>query len=291
MPSCRPSQRGAKTGSGSDHGSTGKEASSGKPKASAVGKAPTNTKPPAIAGTPQSGALVECEDGGWSGGASYRYQWTRDGVPISGATSPTYKIRTDDEGSTIRCAVTASSRTGAQRSKSSAPVVVPVPTVVGCPAATGQLEGTTIGLVTLGMTQAQAQAAYVDSSDHGRPYEDFFCLTPVGIRVGYASPKLLATLPSAAARTYAGHVVWISTANPRYAVDGIRPGATLADAAATFRLSPKFVVGLNDWYLAPFGTATAVFKVRHGIVEEVGIGDAALTRTQTQQLGFLTSFW
>ena len=266
-------------------------APSGQTKGSAVGKAPTNMKAPAVAGPPRSDAVLRCKRGAWRGSVGYRYRWTRDGVPIAGATAPTYVVKTSDEGSAIRCAVTASSHTGARRTTSSAPVVVPVPTVIGCPAATGRIEGATIGLVTLGMTQAQARAAYIDSSDHGRPYEDFFCLTPIGIRVGYASPKLLSTLPTAQASSYAGHVIWISTANPRYAVDGIRSGATLANAAAIFTLSPKFVVGLNDWYLAAFGTTTAVFKVRNGIVDEVGIADAALTRTPAQKLAFLTSFW
>jgi hypothetical protein len=63
------------------------------------------------------------------------------------------------------------------------------------PAATGKLSGTTLGLVRLGITRARARRAYAHSSDRGKKYEDFFCLTPIGVRIGYASPALLKTLP------------------------------------------------------------------------------------------------
>jgi hypothetical protein len=35
---------------------------------------------------------------------------------------------------------------------------------------------------------------------------------------------------------------------------------------------------------------SAVLKVRHGFVEEIGIGDRSLTRTPAAQQTFLTSF-
>jgi hypothetical protein len=151
--------------------------------------------------------------------------------------------------------------------------------------------GSTLGLVTLGMTREQAHRAYHDSHDRGRPYEDFFCLTPDGIRVGYASPKVLAAIPTAQRDAYTDRVIWISTANARYGIDGIRPGAKLADAAARLKLGRVFVVGLNDWYLAAVGDVTAVLKIRDGIVQEIGIGDSSLTVTRAAQLAFLTSFW
>jgi hypothetical protein len=46
----------------------------------------------------------------------------------------------------------------------------------------------------------------------------------------------------------------------------------------------------NDWYLAPASAATAVLKVRHGVIEEIGIGVKQLTQGRKAQRTFLTSF-
>jgi hypothetical protein len=171
-----------------------------------------------------------------------------------------------------------------------APVSVPFGPRLGCPAPTGRLSGPTLGLVKLGMTRAQVRRAYVHSSDRGRHYEDFFCLTPIGVRVGYASPGLLKTLRAGARKRFAGRVVWASTASSFYAVRGVRPGATVAAARKHLKLTGPFHIGLNFWYLAIHGPSSAVLKVRHRIVEEIGIADKSLTRSHRAQLKFLASF-
>ena len=164
------------------------------------------------------------------------------------------------------------------------------PSVPGCPAAGGRLHGTTLGLVRLGMTRAQARRAYSRSSDRGRRFMDFFCLTPQGVRVGYASPELLRNLPAGERGRLRGRVVWVSTANRVYSVHGVRPGARLALAAHRLRLSRGLKIGLNWWYFAPNGTASVVLKVRHGLVEEVGIAMKALTQDTAAQRAFMASF-
>jgi hypothetical protein len=57
------------------------------------------------------------------------------------------------------------------------------------------------------------------------------------------------------------------------------------------RLGAPFQVGRNDWYVARIAGATAVLKVRHGVVEEIGIADLALTRTRAADRIFLRSFY
>jgi hypothetical protein len=184
--------------------------------------------------------------------------------------------------------VTTTVSLGAGGSTLSLPVLgVPA----GCPSATGRVDGTRLGLARLGMTRAQARRAFVQSSDRGKHYEDFFCLTPIGVRVGYASPELMKTLPRHERRKYAGRVVWISTSNPYYALHKVRAGDTLAAARKHLKLPSGFHIGLNYWYLAPNGPSTAILKVRHGIVEEIGIGDKSLTETRKGRLAFLTSFY
>jgi hypothetical protein len=183
--------------------------------------------------------------------------------------------------------VTTTVSLGAGGSILSLPILGVAP---GCPAATGRLSGKTLGLVTLGMTRAQARSEYAVSSNRGKRYEDFFCLTPIGVRVGYASPALLKTLPRAERKKYAGRVVWASTSSRFYEVHDVRPGATLAAARRHLRLTVPFHIGLNFWYLAPNGASTAVLKARHGIVEEIGIADKALTQHRRARLALLKSF-
>jgi dienelactone hydrolase len=160
----------------------------------------------------------------------------------------------------------------------------------GCPEATGKLRGDRLGLLRLGMSRSRARLVYRRSSTRGFKYKEFFCLTPRGVRVGYASPKLVGTLPKAERKHLLGHVIWASTSNEFYSVRGIRPGATLAAAAKALHPTGPFHVGLNFWYLASNGPSTAVLKVRHGIVEEIGIGDRALLHGHKADLVFLESF-
>jgi hypothetical protein len=253
---------------------------------------PVETAPPAITGTAKPGDKLSCSTGTWTNDPTrFAYQWSRDGTPIQGATSSTYRVQTGDEQLTLTCSVTASNAKGAgspATTKRSASV--PVPHVPKCPGATGKLAGTTLGLVHLGMTRTQARHAYTHSSNRGRKYQDFFCLTPIGVRVGYASPALLKTLPKSERKGLSDRVVWASTSSAFYTVRGMRVGATIAAASKALHTTGPFHIGLNDWYLAANGSSTAVFKVRHRIVEEIGIGDKALTKGHKAQVNFLKSF-
>jgi hypothetical protein len=140
------------------------------------------------------------------------------------------------------------------------------------------------------MTRAQALHAYKRSSSRGSKYKEFFCLTPNGVRVGLASPAELKTLPKRQRGKYLGRVIWISTSSPYYAADGIRAGATVAAAGTKLKLGSPFHIGKNYWYLGPTGSSMAILKVRHGIVEELGIGDKVLLRGRKAQQAFLHSF-
>jgi hypothetical protein len=124
---------------------------------------------------------------------------------------------------------------------------LPAPPAPGCPEPTGKLSGDKLGLARLGMTRAQARKAYSHSSNRGKRYEGFFCLTPIGVRVGYASPKLVGTLPRHQSRVLRGRVVWASTSNPYYTLKGVRPGAHVTAARKHLKLGKPFHVGLNYW--------------------------------------------
>jgi hypothetical protein len=254
--------------------------------------APVTTGTPTISGTPKAGDTLSCGLPMFSGApSSYSYVWESDGTPIEGATSSTYRVQAANEGTTLTCLVTAANAAGSAPAVQSLGVLVPVPKVTGCPAATGSVSGTRIGPLALGFTAAQVKHADPRATVRNSSLHLFVCQTPAGTRVGFASTQELASLPRADRSHYAGRVVLISTANARYAIHGIRPGATGTAAAHALKLSPVFVIGLNDWYLAADGTVTAVFKVRHGVVEEIGIADRALTDgSRARQRTFLTSF-
>jgi YVTN family beta-propeller protein len=167
----------------------------------------------------------------------------------------------------------------------------PAPRTARCPVATGKVSGRTLGLLTLGETRAQARHTYPVFATRGRHFQDFFCVTPNRVRVGYASPKLLRLLSASARRHIRGRVVWISTANRHYAIHGVRAGTSLGRAGRHLKLEKKFVVGRNDWYLAPAGGATAILKVRHGVVQEIGLANARYTRDRTMARLFLRTFF
>ncbi len=157
----------------------------------------------------------------------------------------------------------------------------------GCPRATGHISGQTLGLVRLGMTRLQTRRAYRLNSTWSQPNQDFFCLSPIGVRVEYASSAMLHRLPAGARRALLGRVVLALTANTHYALDGIRHGATLRAARRALGTGNLFHIGINWWYFAPHGSWTAVLKLHHGIVAEVGIADGRLTTNRKTQLAFI----
>ena len=244
-----------------------------------------------MTGSAKAGATLSCSRGGWNNNpTTFAYQWHRDGTSLAGFTGSTYRLGTLDEGTTLMCVVTASNA-GRQASAQSNAVKIPIPKVPLCPGATGSMTGTTIGQIALGMTRSRARYLYRQHSNRGKQYQDFFCLTPIGVRVGYASPILLDGLAQHERAIYQGRVVWASTSNPYYSLDGIRAGESITTASGVLGTEPPFHIGLNYWYLARKATYTAVLKVRGTVVQELGIADNALTKTRKTQSALMHSFY
>jgi hypothetical protein len=157
----------------------------------------------------------------------------------------------------------------------------------GCPAANGKLTRTGIGPLRLGMTRTRARQILAFSSTRGRRYMDFFCLKPIGIRAAYASPALVRKLRRSQRARLLGRIVLLLTADTRYNVEGVRPGARLRRFARRLRVGKRIRIGLNDWYVGPFGSSNLVLKVRHGVIEEIGIANRRLTLNRAAQRRFL----
>jgi hypothetical protein len=161
----------------------------------------------------------------------------------------------------------------------------------GCPVANGRLTATGIGPLSLGMTRSRARHLLVHSSTRGRRYWDFFCLKPIGIRAAYPSPAVLRKLPRKQRGRLNGRIVLLLTADHRYALRGVHPGARLSKSVARqLRVGRGLHIGLNWWYVAPNGRSHGVLKVRRGIIEEVGIADNRLTSNAVAALVFLNRF-
>jgi hypothetical protein len=74
---------------------------------------PYNLALPQITGTAAVGQVLTCENGDWSGNpVAYTHQWTRDGVPIAGATAQKYTLTEADGAALIACVVRASNEIG-----------------------------------------------------------------------------------------------------------------------------------------------------------------------------------
>ena len=169
---------------------------------------------------------------------------------------------------------------------------VPKPrTVTHCAQPTGRLAGYSLGPIRLGMTRAHVRRILGKFSTRHRRYMDFYCLYPTGIRAGYPSPNLLSSLPARERSRIKGRAILVLTSASYYSLRAIRPGATLTDAAHVLKIGKPYHIGLNYWYLAPDGAARAVLKVRHGIVEEIGIANPRLTATRRAALRFMKSFF
>ena len=76
--------------------------------------APFNTITPVISGTATVGSILTSTTGTWEGTApiTYTYQWLRNGVNISGATSSTYTLVSADIIQVLRCKVIATNSVG-----------------------------------------------------------------------------------------------------------------------------------------------------------------------------------
>jgi beta-glucosidase len=179
---------------------------------------------------------------------------------------------------------------GARCANAAARVTIPSVRQLAACSKSGPVIGRSLGPVRLGMTRAAARRRFARFELRGRRFMDFFCTGDNGIRTGYASPRLLASLRPALARRLRGRVVLILTSSRLYSLRGVPPGVRLAPVARRLRISRPYRVGLNTWYLVPDGAVRGVLKVRHGVIEEIGIADAVFGSSRREAWIFFTSF-
>src|SRR6201995_3384366 len=166
----------------------------------------------------------------------------------------------------------------------------PTPGTLRCPKPTGRLRGLSLGPLKLGFTRARARHTLPRYAVTHNNMDNFCLFGGWGIRAGYPSAKLKQGLRPSLRRRVTGRVILALTANPYYALNGVRPGSRLAAARQRLHLGKPFHIGSNHWYLGPGRLSNGLLKVRAGIVQEVGIVDRQLSRRRAAQSRLLSSF-
>jgi hypothetical protein len=114
----------------------------------------------------------------------------------------------------------------------------------------GQLSGSSLGPVALGMTRGRVNSVG--------------CLKHDRIQVKYQRSKVVLAL----------------TANRHYALKGARAGTKLARVKGKLRPGRGVKIGRNTWYLVPAGRSRGVLEVRHGVIEKIGIASKPPTASR-----------
>ncbi len=154
-----------------------------------------------------------------------------------------------------------------------------------CARPNGALSDTTLGAVALGRSRAVNRRAFTFLRS-SRASVDRFCLSDGRhVRVGYPTRGLLRTLSARTRRSVRGRAIFATTSSRAYSAFGVSPGDALPRLRAR-----RFRVGRDDWYLVRGRSATVLFKVRRGKVDEVGVGDRRLTRGRAATKRYLRSF-
>lgn len=256
---------------------------------------PVNVTPPVIAGNPLPGKTLTCSPGTWSKDpTSFAYQWKLAGVPIAGATGSAYTVVIADEASgtsdALTCTVVARNAAGASAPATSKGVLVAVKNTSTCPRPTGSLGGSSVGPLKLGETKTAARKRLKRFTVTQNRFDNFCLFAGWGIRVAYPTSALLRSVPAKDRGGLRGRIVIALTANPFYAFRKAKPGMRISAELKRLKLGKPFHIGANEWYVASASPGNAVFKVRHGVIQEVGLLNKRLTRTRSEQSRFLRSF-
>lgn len=159
----------------------------------------------------------------------------------------------------------------------------------GCAAVAGRVTGRRVHRVALGRTVAVVRRAYPSVRRVGR--YDAFCLHDGGrVRVAYGTAAVLRGTSVTVRRRLARRAVLALSSSPAHAVRGLRPG----DRATRVGRVARRVLrrGTSTWHVGRAGDAALVVRVSGGLVREVGLADARLTRTRRQAVRLLApSAW
>ena len=141
--------------------------------------APTNTAPPAIAGTAEEGMVLTADTGTWTGTEpiGYGWQWKRAGAAIPGATAQGYTLVTADVGRAMTVTVAADNAAGSATATSAATAPVTA-------AAARKTLIVNFGAVAPGFAGTDILASHVNGAAVALAYDDG-TPSPVSLRLDH----------------------------------------------------------------------------------------------------------
>lgn len=198
---------------------------------------------PTITGTAQVGQTITANAGYWESGVALAYKWLRNGAPISGATSATYTLATEDNGTQVSVEVTGSKSGLPNLVQTSTAVSVtttiltltPTPTISGTPQV-GQTLTANAGAWDSGVTlRYQWSRAGVAISG----------ATSTNYVVVAADLNLALSVTVTGSKT--GFVSVTKTSNPINVVSGSFASAPTPTISGTAKLDQTLTVSAGTW--------------------------------------------
>jgi large repetitive protein len=234
-----------------------------------VGDEPVSTAPPTLEGTPAVGETLTVVPGTWSEAPSLRYQWFRDGAPISGADDPTYRLVAADAGRSVHVVETAtlSGRTPGTAASDpvvvelgAAPVASAVPVLTGTPvvgqtlrvtsgtwpdrpsvrrqwyrddAAIGAATGTSYTLVDAdaGHEVRVVETAVLAGRHDGSAASEPMAVRPMPVLEATSPPRVSGT-PRVGEQLTADPGTWSGTGSPRFTYQWLRDGVAVGEVSS-----------------------------------------------------------
>lgn len=234
---------------------------------------PVNTVLPVISGSTSVGSTLTCTTGTWTNSpSSYTYQWQRDAVNISGATSAGYVIVSGDQGHVIACRVVATNVAGNAGATASGITIPASPINTVLPAITGA--------TTLAATLTCSQGTWSNS-----PTSYAYQWTRDGTNISGATASTYVITTSDQGHSLAC-VVTASNASgstPATASSVAIPGSALPELVLTQVQTDNFtrangnVGGSNGWTQNAQGDTNLV--INSNAVFNVGTPDGGVYRT------------
>jgi hypothetical protein len=164
---------------------------------------PRNTVEPSITGTPTQGLTLFASIGTWSGATpiTSAYQWVRCGADgglsdgsnctsISGATSSSYLLTSNDVGQRLRIRITASNSLGVQTVASNATAPISAPTTAPAQVPRNTVVPSVSGTAALGQTFVASVGAWTGTAPLTYTYQWMRCGADGGLSDGSNCPSI-----------------------------------------------------------------------------------------------------
>jgi hypothetical protein len=149
----------------------------------------------------------------------------------------------------------------------------------GCVNARGGVRGKRLGPARIGRTRKGQRRLLKGARLRSRRGIDRYCASGGGsFRIGYPTKRLLRPFGRGARKRAKSHVVLVLTSSRRFAVTGVKPGASAKSARRRMKRAHRYRVGRNTWLVGAGKQVRLLVQLRGGKVRAVGIANKRLSR-------------